>query len=181
MKIRKILFWLGLAFSCAYIFYNLVWIHQFPLRVFSIFIGVLFSITMVWAARTTKARALGACVMFIVGSATLLHIYSWRNFDRGVHSYAEFLSSIHTVRIKINAYCEAHPNATFTNLSDYIETGVLSSTDKDFLYRTSAILLPQTRRHDRLLEVRQGTNWIIMSADGDFYVSNASVSNEASQ
>lgn len=181
MKIRKLLFWLGLAFSCIYIFDNIVWIHPFPPDAFSIVAGILISIITVWAASATKARVLGACVMFAVTAATLFHINSWRNFDRSTHSCAEFLSSIHTVRVKINGYCEIHPNATFTSLSDYIKAGVLSSTDRDFLYRTSAILLPQTPRHDRLLEVRQGTNWIIMSADGDYYLSNASVSNDAIQ
>jgi hypothetical protein len=181
MKIRRLFFWLGLAFSCRYIFDNIVWIHPFPPSVFSIIVGILFSVITVWTATSTKTRVFGACVVLAVILVTLFHIIAWRNFDRSSNSYAEFLSSIETVSIKINTYCKLHPNVTFTNLSDYIGAGVLSSTDRDFLYRTSAILLPQTARHDRLLEVRQGTNWFIISSYGDLYVSNSAASNDGNQ
>ena len=87
-------------------------------------------------------------------------------------NYADFLTRMNSVRVKMNLYYNLHTNVNLENISSYVAAGVLDAADENFLDSHSAVISHQTGESNWVLQVQSGTELFLMMQDGCLCVSN---------
>ncbi len=92
-------------------------------------------------------------VVLVASLVLVKRIGDWRDFNQVRHERAEFTTSIMRLGNKLKEYFNENPEATFTNMSDYVRLGVLNSRDTAFMSNCSAVVIPPTLGRQELLVV----------------------------
>jgi hypothetical protein len=136
-------FWL----SC-----NFVWLNLTPPGLLYVLLGCTACFIIIKSGPTNIMRIVGVFVTLIAILSALYRLQVWREFDHSMKTYASFVSSLSELARKMDAYRQVHPQASPTNLAEYISAGAVTHDDTNFLGGGRVVLWPRGADNDVIME-----------------------------
>lgn len=168
MKMSSLLSTGGICCALLYILHNLVWIHPFPPSIPLAFTAAGCAAIAFCSTCNLKQRVLAVITAVAVLLVTFFRADSWARFSDRQREHVLLVSSAQTLRIKLLAYLDAHPEAASTNLADYLAAG-LEVGDTNLLRGASVRLFPKASGRDCLVEIERGEIRLIVPREGEIY------------